>query len=151
MIVAFGNFNEDIQRSKRIEKFLLDSNLVNAATEKHQGDLPRTHDRGISCLDMIAVSRTMDQNAIKRCGYLPFYEGVATDHRAVFIDIDSDYLFTNATQDTNKNIMRGFMTDQPKKADKYLQQLEEELEKARIFWKLEELEKEMKAYNNRRG
>ena len=146
LVVLFGDFNEDVQHSNRILRFLMESNLKNAVTAKHDGKLPRTHDRGRHCIDMIAVSEALDTNAILASGYMPFYEGVATDHRAVFIDLDVDYLFANSTPDTNKQIYRRFMTDQTRKTDKYLQKLEEELEKARIFRKVEQLEKDIERF-----
>ena len=46
--------------------------------------------------------------------------------------------------------MRGFTTDQPKKSDKYLKKLEEELEKARIFRKAKQLKTEMKTASSNR-
>ena len=88
----------------------------------------------------------MNVDAIKKSGYLPFYEGVATDHRAVYIDIDAKYLFSNAQPDTNKTIFRRFTSEQPKKADKYLKRLEEELEKARVFQKAKILKREMETF-----
>ena len=104
MIILYGDMNEDIQQSTRISKFLRESNMKNILTQKHEGQLPRTHDRGQWCLDLLAVSNAMDSNAVRKCGYLPFYEGIATDHRAVYLDIDTKYLFTNAGIDTNKHV-----------------------------------------------
>ena len=95
---------------------------------------------------MIAISHAMDSNAVQKVVYMPFYKGIATDHRAVFIDIDANYLFTNAYQDTNKQIFCRFMTDQPKKTDKYLKMLEEELEKLRIFRKVDQLKADIDMY-----
>ena len=146
IVIIFGDFNEDVEGGKRIQKFLMESNLKNCVQEKHDGKLPRTHDRGKHCIDMIAVLKALDNDAIKQAGYLPFYEGIATNHRAVFVDLDAEYLFTNTNQDTTKPMFRRFTTDQPKKADKYLKTLEEELEKARIFRKVNQLEIEMNEY-----
>ena len=120
--------------------------MKNILSQKHEGQLPQTHDRGRWCLDLLAVSNVMDNRAVKRCGYLPFYEGIATDHQAVYMDIDVKYLFTKASADTNKSIYRHFTTDQPKNTDKYLKCLEEKLEEARIFRKVNVLKKEMQEY-----
>ena len=81
----------------------------------------------------------MDEKAIRKIGYLPFYEGIATNHRAVLMDLDTEYLFTNSNPDTNKLIFRGFTSDQTKKADKYLKKLEEEFKQSRVFKKANQL------------
>ena len=135
-----------MQNSNRINKFLLESNLKNIISTKHEGVLPRTYDRGPNCLDLCAILNVIDNKAIKKCGYLPFYEGTPSDHRPVYIDLDTDYFFTNANQDKNKPTLRRFMTDQPKATDKYLKTLEEELETSRVFKKAKELEVEMNTF-----
>ena len=146
LVILYGDMNDDIQTSNRISTFLMKSNMKNILRRKHEGELPRTYDRGQNCLDLMAVSNGMCDQAIIRCGYLPFYEGIASDHRAMYIDVSTDYLFSASKPDTNKHIHRRFTTDNPKKTDKYLHRLEEELEKARVFKKVEELKRDIHAF-----
>ena len=152
LVILLGDMNDDLQTSSRVNQFLNQSNLKNIMCCKHEMPLPRTHDRGSTCIDLVAISIAMDSNAVIRCGYMPFYEGIATDHRAAYVDISTKYLFSDSAPDTNKFTLRRFTTDNPKKADKYLKKLEEEMEKARIFRKVDELRKEMNQYlENKEG
>ena len=70
-------------------------------TTHHLGKtLPSTYDRGHKCLDIIAMSNTIDNRAIIKCGIMPFYHGMPSDHRSFYVDFDIDHLFTNAYTDT---------------------------------------------------
>ena len=89
-IIVIGDVNEDLYNNKRIEQFLADNNLYNVIKEKHKGNGPATYDRGTKCLDLVAATNTIDPEAIQKCGYFPFYEGILSDHRASYIDIRAD-------------------------------------------------------------
>ena len=75
---------------------------------------------------------------------LTFYDGYPSDHRALFADLKWEYLFTHANTDSTRKTHRRFTTDNVKKTDKYLHNLERLLEEARIFKKIKKLEEEIK-------
>ena len=68
--------NEDVYSKKQMYQFLQNNGLYNAIPAKHCGEGPATYDRGSKCIDLIAVSNSINRDAIVRCGYLPFYDGV---------------------------------------------------------------------------
>ena len=146
-IVLYGDLNEDIEKSDRVEEFLENSGLKKIMTTKHKGEvLPKPYDRGSKCLNIMAISNTIDEKAIVRCDILPFYHGMPSDHCSLYVDLDTEYLFTNTHVDrTNANYKR-FTTSQPKKCNKYLHTLERLMEENRIFKKVNKLEQEMKEY-----
>ena len=120
--------------------------LKNIHKEEHDKKLPNTHDRGKLCIDIMAILKSFPSEGIIRSGILPFYHGLPSDHRALYIDLDTDYLFTNLYTDTTKNIYKRFSTKHSKKTDKYLDRLESDLEKAKIPSKVEKLKSEIMEY-----
>ena len=99
-IILMGDLNEDLQNSKNIAKFLGATGLYNIHKEMHKEALPNTHDRGKYCIYIIAISESIPKEAIIRSGILPFYSAFPSDHRALYVDINIEYLFTNAHSDT---------------------------------------------------
>ena len=51
--------------------------------------LPRTYDRGKRCLDTIMISDNIENDSLLRSGILPFYSVTVSDHRAMYLDIDT--------------------------------------------------------------
>ena len=130
-----------------MKEFLEKTDLKNIMTVKHTGlHLPSTYTRGPNCLDLMAMSKTISDKAVIACGMLPFYHGMPSDHRALYVDLDIDYLFTNAYVNTGQSAYKRFTTNQTKKCDKYLYLLENYLEENRIITKVKELERKMHKY-----
>ena len=73
------------------------------STLHEQRPLPRTYDRGVRCLDTIMVSDNIHNDHILRAGILPFYTVSASDHRAIYVDIDVKSLFQDITIDKTKH------------------------------------------------
>ena len=62
-----GDFNGDLNdKEGELWAFIRQSGLYNAMHARHGEDclMPSTYDRGHKCLDLIAVSHTINQNAI---------------------------------------------------------------------------------------
>ena len=146
IVILCGDMNENIGESKKLKTFLEENDLYNAVEVNHQGLYPATYDRGKHCLDWVAISNSVDPKAIKRSGYLPFYEGYVSDHRALYIDIDAKQLFTNAKPNTNRDIYKRFTTDRVKKCEKYIKGLETYIREARVDTKVSKLKTEMEHY-----
>ena len=146
-IIIFGDINDEVRDSTRVKEFLESCDLINVMTEKHPNHiLPTTYDRGSKCLDLMGMSKSIDPRAIHKCGILPFYHGMPSDHRAFYLDVKAEFLFTNAYVDKGISNFKRFSTTQTKKCNIYLQTLEMYLEQNRIPSKVNELEKEMKMY-----
>ena len=143
IIILTGDFNEDIKNGKRINKFLQDVEMYNVMEARHSDDYPITYDRGKNCLDLIAISNTVPKKWILKCGYLPFYKGIMSDHRGMFVDLSVGELFDYVREDTNKDIYWRFKTTQVPKCKKYVETLENLLREAKIVEKIEDLEEDM--------
>ena len=139
-IIINGDMNEDLYKVGSITQFLGQSGLYNVIQEKHEAAAPPTYDRGMKCIDLIATSDTIGPNQIRRCGYLSFYDGVFSDHRAAFMDLEADSILDRAEPDLTKEIFKRFNTSNVNKCEKYVNALHKHLEEARIEEKIDELE-----------
>ncbi len=111
--------------------------------ERHPGrPLPNTYDRGRLCLDMIAISESLNPDAVSAAGFLPFYHMFFTDHRGGFVDIHIDKLFDTLYDDTTRPVFKRFTTGSISRCDKYLNRLEHLLEQSNIFHHVDHLEVE---------
>ena len=140
MVILLGDMNEDIGGNRNIKDFLDKINMYNVMQVKHKGDLPKTHGRGRDCLDMVAASNSIQKKRINRAVYQPFYHGIYSDHRGMFVDLDIKEIFNHVKGDTNKEIYRRFTTTQTPKWEKYVKKLEYYLEEANIGNKIDDLE-----------
>lgn len=150
IIILNCDMNENIQNSKTVKNFLMAAGLKIAHTTIHDETLPNTHDRGQHCIDIMAVSTKLPNEAIVRAGILPFYSGLPSDHRAMYLDIDINYIFTNLHTDTTRYIYKRFSTKHSLKTDRYLYQLECDIEDAKIPRKIDKLEEKICLYVNKK-
>ena len=147
IIILFGDINEEVRNATRVQEFLESTELKNVMQVKHPGvTLPTTYTRGRKCLDLMAVSKALDDKAIDKCGFIPFHHGMPSDHRALYMDLKTEYIFTNTHVEDGAPTFKRFTTNQAKKCDKYLFHLEAYLEETRISRKTSQLEKEMNEY-----
>ena len=143
IVFLMGDMNEDMGLEEgQVHQFLKSLGMYIPYTTRHGDnlDLPATHDRGKKCLDIIGCSEQVKDSAIVRAGYAPFYYNFFTDHRGVFVDIDIESIFNNARPDTTRQIHKRFTTVHVPKCSKYLQKLEDLMEEANVFKKVDELE-----------
>ena len=140
-VILSGDFNENLAKSdNRINKMLAACNMTTVMSVRHpHTKLPVTYDKGSNCVDMIAISDTLDPAAIKKMGFLPFYHPFASDHRAVYCDLDIQHLFGAFKPDKVRPVYRQFHTKNVKKCDQYLHSFEDKLSKAKIFQQIAQL------------
>ena len=108
--------------------------------------LPRTYDRGIRCLDTIMLSENIKDDNILVSGILPFYSVNASDHRALYIDLNAKTLFEDTTPDLTKHTYRQFTTKNVKKSEIYLNTLTNYMGKAQLFRKVNEAKQDIKEF-----
>jgi ribonuclease HI len=109
---------------------LQDLGLVDAFHHQHPDTPPTpkddpiiTYQRGSRRLDYIFVSNRL-AHSITRCGYLPYAQCIHSDHRGIFMDIDSSSLFGNLPPILPPT-MRRLTTKHPHKVQKYLSELQQ--------------------------
>ena len=101
LLLMDANTDFDSPEMKQIMK---ETGLKNVFTALHpMRPLPRTYDRGKSCLDM-ALGCDEAIRLVKAVGYLPFYELGPDDHRAMLLDLDYEALKANTcTEDVTRS------------------------------------------------
>ena len=148
-VILMGDMNDNLGLKTGQVRSFLSSLGMKITFEMRHGDnneLPPTHDRGKTCLDMIGCSENIPDNAIVKAGYAPFYFNFFTDHRGVYIDLDIEIIFNSIRPDTTKQIYKRFTTQHVPKCARYLKKLEEMMEKSKMFKKVDALEIDYKKY-----
>ena len=138
-----GDMNDNLDLDEGQIKVFLRSLRMTITYNKRHGEhsqLPPTHDRGKTCLDMIACSDHLKDTAIVRAGYAPFYFNFFTDHRGVYVDLDIECVFHSPRPDTTRAIYKRFTTIHVPRCSKYLHKLEELLDGSKIGKQIDELE-----------
>ena len=149
-IILMGDMNDNLGlEDGQVSKFLhsLDMEITYKIRHGNDAILPPTHDRGSTCIDMIGCSDHIMETAIVRAGYAPFYFNFFTDHRGVYMDLDIESIFNSTRPDTTRPIYKRFTTLHVPKCNKYLQKLEELMEKSKVFQQVDELEEQYKEYS----
>ena len=111
-----------------------------------EGKMPAIHDRGTGCIDLLAISSHCEDDAVIRSGYLPFYYGNPSDHRGYYCNLNTTHLFDNAASDQTNSCYRTFNTNNTKKCNKYVKEMEKGLTDNKVLEKISKLEKEMKDF-----
>ena len=148
-IFLMGDMNDNLGlENGQVRNFLKSVGMKMTYEIRHGANeqLPPTHDRGSKCIDLIGCSEHIQENAIVKAGYAPFYFNFFTDHRGVFVDVDIEMIFNCARPDTTKQIFKRFTTRHVPKCTRYLQKLEDLLEHSKMFKKVDALESEYKLY-----
>ena len=141
-IILCADANDDMNQPKKgmWNMMLAKTGMRNVHSSKHpERKLPRTYNKGSKCIDIIAVSENIPDEAIKRAGILPFYSMNATDHRPMYVDIDRQILFGDIKPDQTKATYRRFNTNNVKKCDTYIKNLDRMFEENRIYKKVSNL------------
>ena len=112
--------------------FLQKTNMKSIIKLDLEGKLPATHDRGTGCIDLLAISAHCDESAVIKCGYLLFCLGNPSDNRGYYCDINTGALFDHTELDLTSNMNRRFGTDNTKKCNKYVKNLEKGLQENKI-------------------
>ena len=84
---------------------------------------PATHARGKTCIDYIFGSTGVAQHVVRQ-GYLPFYDSAwESDHRALFVDINTSGIFGLIAEETYENPVRGISSTDKKSIQKFINKL----------------------------
>lgn len=87
---------------------------------------PPTYARGTKCIDYFLGTPTIKQSVIAY-GFLPFYGGAwHSDHRAIFIDLDTRILFEGATSELEKTQHRNVNSNNTSQTNKFFTTLHKE-------------------------
>ncbi len=86
-VIILADMNDDVN-APALQKFCRELHLVEAISSMHGPAKTPTHQRGQKAIDGIYISRSLLSHA--KGGFLLFGEVMASDHRAVWIDIRAE-------------------------------------------------------------
>ena len=148
-IIICADINDDVGEDSKNQWYniMREAGMRHALVTTHDNKkLPRTYDRGIRCLDTIMVNEKIGNDQILRTGILPFYTISASDHRALYMDLDTTQLFQDVTIDTTKHTYRRFTTKNIKKCDIYLRELHNYMSEAKLFQKTKQIKEDINKF-----
>jgi hypothetical protein len=93
-IILMMDANEAMGNDKNgVSTIASECNLIDVHTSRHnESATTATYARGTKKIDYILMTPEL-LPLVRRSGMLPFYSGINSDHRGLFIDIDSKALF----------------------------------------------------------
>jgi hypothetical protein len=129
-------------KNSKIKNFTLENNLVDVYSEKHEDnrDFP-THINGSKRIDYLLCSKNL-LPYINKTGIVKFHEGLDSDHRALFCDIDQK-LFTNITEEYMRKTRQIGTNSTNREGIKYIRTLDQQLKNHRIYEKIENIYNEV--------
>ena len=93
LIVVAGDLNEVMgDETDGLTRLCSQCDLVDAVLDKHQATNFKTYERGQKVLDYILVDPVL-LPSIQACGYEPFKVRIISDHRGVYIDVNTNMMF----------------------------------------------------------
>jgi hypothetical protein len=121
--LVIGDFNERIGEDPRgISKLAAQFQLEDIMHRHHQHlNEPATYARGQKRIDYALGTKAI-ANAVVTCGYEPFNYRFHTDHRALFLDFDTQKLFGTPTQNLAPFPLRTLHSNNIRQVTQYIQE-----------------------------
>jgi exonuclease III len=140
-IILGGDFNEEMSENSGVYEMATQCGLVDIFSQRFgTATLPATFKGGSRRLDYILLSPTVAP-AIAAMGYEPYdYRGVFSDHRPMYLDLDSQALFGDQPVPLASKSQREFKANDPKAVRTYIEAKYDELEKHNLQERIQCLE-----------
>ena len=140
-IILAGDFNDDISLpASGMDQLATTCGLVDLFSIRiGSSTTPATYQRGTKRLDYILISPSLMAH-VKAAGYDPFGFRIPSDHRGMYVDLDTEALFTQPPCDLAPAATRDFVTTSPGVVEKYVQAKMQYLIAHRFFDRLADLE-----------
>ena len=144
-IILMMDANEAIGKDNNgVSTIASDCNLIDVHTSRHQeAAATATYARGTNKIDYIFVTPEL-LPLVTRSGMLPFYSGIHTDHRGMYLDIDARALFNGKIAELYSQPTRILSSKMPKAVLVYKQELLKQLKAHNIPRRSEEIQKRSK-------
>ena len=139
-VVVGGDFNATLgETTSGLTRLCSQCNLVDVNHERHGLDtsLFNTHQEGSKCIDYILVDPAL-LHSVRACGYEQFNMRFVSDHRGVYMDVDTAMFFGSNTIPT-KYSTRTLNSRRIHQIEPYFQHLEKHLEDHNWYEQIEEL------------
>ncbi len=139
-----GNFIQAPQHNGHLATLLMTCGLIDTLSHSHPPPYPSTYFRGKTRMDYILVSRDL-LPSLQRSGVLPLYSIFMGDHCPCYVDLDSTVLFSDPTHPIAHHTHRGIQLLDPRKVDKYIDTLLQQLDYHKVFNKLDDMDSTLEA------
>lgn len=138
-ILLVGDFNEPFGSDlDGMTKLAAAFQLVDLMSRRHSSAPPATYARGRQRLDYVLATQHV-ADALSKSGYEPFNARFHTDHRAYFLDFDTDRLFGSQTQALGAHPPRILKSSNIPQVTQYLQHKFEFLTAHNVFRRAQQL------------
>jgi hypothetical protein len=140
LIILGGDFNEILGANDTgLISVLRAGNLIDVIHTRHPTDINvPTYKRGNHRIDYLFISREANE-AVLACGAEPFGARIQSDHRGLFLDLDTHVLFGWLLSPMAPHALRGLQSRNLQDVDNYIDYLDAHLTKHRIYEKVEDL------------
>ena len=134
-VVVGGDFNEDVRGRNVREKFR--EMGLQDAHDSIEGEAPATYNGGSKAIDGVFISPSM---RVTRKGYLAFGDGIASDHRCIWLDISPDTIGIHRQGTEERARARRLQHQNPRTVKRYLQAWKEHCADNRLREKIKDLQ-----------
>ncbi len=123
-IILTGDFNTSTATTGHnpLLSLMATCHLHDAIEQYHDCSHQTSYSRGTSIIDYCFVSTDI-LASVRSCGYLPLHFFCFSDHRAFYVDFDSDSLFGNQPPKIAKSTARFVKSRDSKMTEKFLERL----------------------------
>jgi hypothetical protein len=115
------------EESQGIAKLMRECNLVdlhNISEMEPEQQLQDTYQRGTKQQIDFMLGIPWKQMCVQQQGALEYNDGIMSDHRGLYVDLDAALLFGGTTDNQVASSSRGFTSKNEKKAKRYLDELD---------------------------
>ena len=138
-IVLAGDFNESIgDDPNALDAIIIKYNLTDAVNHLHGSHEIPTYSRGTKRLDYIFLSHDL-LPAISQSGILPFDSIIPSDHRPIFVDLDTRKCFGGEISPLMCPPSRRLLSKHKTSREDYVEDLFHSMERHNIFKRMEKL------------
>lgn len=134
-LIVMGDFNEDV-RGQTIQSWFQQFQMTEAILVKHGNNAPNTFRGGVVPIDGIFTNITIQA---VRGGYSACNWGMSTDHRLIWIDLETDTIFGNSNQFEGRPSARRLKCDDPRLVKKFNELRLKHIIEHEVEYKLESL------------
>ena len=140
-IILAGDFNEDISTpSSGMDQLATTCGLVDLfSVRTGSSSLPATYQRGSKRIDYVLMSPSLMIH-VRAAGYDPFGYRIPSDHRGMYIDLETEALFHQHHAEMAPAAKRDFVSTSPEVVLKYVSSKMTYLNDHRFFERLTTLE-----------
>jgi hypothetical protein len=126
--VHLADCNADV-RGNKTRKYMADFGMREVITKFHRDAGPRKYNRGSEPIDGIFMTQDL---YIFQGGYMPFGMGIGSDHRCLWLDIQTRVLTGQELEKSRKFAAQQLKCDDPRVRNKYIQHYEQYIENKKL-------------------